>query len=109
MIYCKSCGSITDGKTEHETFEPGYGTEYRTCSLCGSDRVEEARQCPICGDYHQDKYEPGCEECRDRIYNEYVRIFEESESYGECGIPFRRDKILEIMASVFDDFYNKYL
>lgn len=109
MIYCKSCGSITDGKTEHETFEPGYGIEYRTCSLCGSDRVEEARQCPWCGDYHQDKHEPGCEDCRGEIYKGFVKIFEDGEENDECDMPFRRDKRLEMFASVFDDFYNKYL
>ena len=103
MVYCRDCGSITEGKLEHETFEPGYGIEYEVCSVCGSESVEHAVRCPICLEYHRDTGKDECEECRADVYNKYVEILKDEENLGA-----NRDDVMELMSSVFEDFWNKY-
>lgn len=104
MIYCNECGSITDGRPQTEMFEPGYGRTYMACSMCGGDDVEDAVQCPICGDYHRDGLKEGCSECREHIYKNYVNILEGLEMEFDPD----RNRVLEIMSSVFEDFWEKY-
>lgn len=102
MYYCRDCKNISDGKVERETFEPGYGLERLTCSFCGGENVEVARQCPVCGDYHKDEHKEGCAECREHIATGYTALLRDLESVSDSD----RGMILEVMSSVFEDFYN---
>lgn len=58
MYICKSCGSVFS--------QPAYTKRgYASCPDCGSKKIDEAEQCPICHEYFipQPSWRDYCDEC----------------------------------------------
>ncbi len=112
MIYCNDCGSITEGEEVRECMlpevrgvqPPCYDT-YIVCSDCGSSDVTDADKCPVCGEYFNREICDVCDTCHEYIFTLFwqmmnkIRDFDETIDAGE---------IVEAMAEIFEEFYNKY-
>ena len=81
---CSECGEIFDedeAKTiyERDTGEGGYGSviwSYDVCPFCGSEDLEEARECPICGEWHDPDSGELCEDCKKDIKALWLNLLE---------------------------------
>ena len=65
MIICNDCGHVFD--------ESELG-DYGECPLCDSTDTEEAKECPICGEYHNGRIDGHsifwcCPECFQKAFN----------------------------------------
>ena len=104
MIYCNECGAITEGKERAEMID-GRSRPYMVCAYCGSDDVENAVKCILCGEWKQRDHSDICESCFEDIWNYYLGALDAlEEKHGEN----KRNEIIESMAYVFEEFYNKY-
>lgn len=92
---CAECGEIFDedeAKTiyERDTGEGGYGNviwSYDLCPFCGSEDLEEARECPICGEYHGGESDV-CDTCLEDIetaWKELLTKFPDGADAGEIA------------------------
>ena len=107
MYYCKTCGSITEGEDASERLceDPNGRYYYQVCDRCGSDDLTDADKCIVCGEYVESTIGDVCDDCREKIFELYWQMFntiKENDEKADNG------NIIEGMASVFDDFYNKY-
>lgn len=112
MLYCRDCGSITEGEYVKECMlpevpgeQPACYDHYMVCSECGSADIEDAQKCPVCGKYFERDTYDICEECREYIFTLYWQMMNTIRNYEDNG---DRGEIVEAMATVFEDFYNKY-
>ena len=76
MYICNRCGKVFEDDevvVVHDDPSPaGVGLssgayEYYHCPHCGSDDIDEAVECAVCGDYFIDDGEEICEECFNKI------------------------------------------
>lgn len=74
MYYCYECGALFEDPVtyeERDTDEGGYGNVmYREdhCPNCDSDDIDEATECPICGEHHgSDGRTDICTDCQKEI------------------------------------------
>lgn len=53
MIYCHNCGEVAENAVMPPTYRNGLPTkdEFPTCPACGSDDIDEAVRCKLCGEY----------------------------------------------------------
>lgn len=104
-FFCRECGAITEGKERAEMID-GWSCPYTVCEYCGSEDIEEAERCPVCGEWHEeDLCYSECEECHARIFDDFWQIFSALRDEHEDA---KRGDIVEAMARAFEDFYNKY-
>lgn len=83
MYICKHCGKIFEDDAVVEIRDDpspsgvglpsGYYTYYE-CPHCGSDDIEEATECVICGDWFAYDGDEICEECYCHIANSLDRV-----------------------------------
>lgn len=112
MYYCRDCGAVTEGYEEHECVlpevvgeQPPCYIEYVTCSDCGSNNVEEAVQCPICSEWHEDiTWSMLCPECLHEISSDFYDTF---TNFREAYPDAKPRDILEGMADEFEKFYDE--
>ena len=104
-FFCNDCGAITEGKERAEMID-GWSRPYTVCEYCGSEDIEDAERCPLCGKWHeQDPLHSECEDCRERIFEGFWRMLDAIREDNEDA---KRGDIVEAMALTFEDFYNKY-
>ena len=78
---CMNCGEILDEDeldhiVERDTGEGGYGGvmwQTDVCPHCGEESIEEAKKCPICGEYHG-KDDLFCADCEDMIKRQWETL-----------------------------------
>ena len=64
--YCYDCGSLIDEDELHtRTVEYSHGelVDEAICPYCGSDEVDEAETCALCGEAMPEKLGECCEDC----------------------------------------------
>lgn len=78
MYYCNDCRDFVDGKTYEvgpESTEP----PETVCEFCGSDDIEQADNCPCCGDPIRSEQDM-CDGCRETAENIIKKAVSEIES-----------------------------
>lgn len=104
MLYCNDCESIFDEEelvSGKEHIMEHYYMDTYTCPHCGSDNIEDAERCPLCGEYHA-PHRPGdeadvCPECRKKIDKGIAGIIEQ--------LPGERNEIIYQIGGVLDSDY----
>lgn len=77
-MYCNDCGTVFDVIEQRFDGNPWSVNEYH-CTHCGSDDVEEADTCPVCGE-RKSPNEVLCKDCKQELaegldrLKEYIRI-----------------------------------
>lgn len=85
---CDDCGTVSSLKElNRDTINGGYpGEPHYTCPVCGSDYLEEAYQCNICGEWfpcdevHGSVGQMACDDC----LNEGITLENVNEFSDEC-------------------------
>jgi predicted amidophosphoribosyltransferase len=78
MYYCNDCREFVTGKTYEvgpESIEP----PETVCEFCGSDDIEQADNCPYCGDPIRSEQDM-CDGCRETAENIIKKAVSEIES-----------------------------
>lgn len=93
-FFCLNCEEFfedTEAETIKEDPSPagvslpeGY-YEYKVCPHCGSDYIDEAYLCPVCGEYHSPHdREEICNSCAEDIDKSFEAMIDElSGKYGK--------------------------
>ena len=102
MYYCRDCGTITPGEDDHGDMR---------CFDCGSYALEEAVQCPICGDWHKDELRKWCSRCQRLTVLSYKAMHTNILTLMDNDYAGKPDSeaVLELMADCFEDFYDETL
>lgn len=81
---CYDCGEVFDEDEAGTMYDdpspagvglPSGSIAYMVCPHCGSDYYGEAKECPLCGEYHEGS-ELFCEDCRHKIAEEWKALLE---------------------------------
>ncbi len=112
MLYCRDCGSITEGEYVKECMlpevpgeQPACYDHYMVCSECGSADIEDAQKCPVCGKYFERDMRNICGECGVEIFEGFWSMM---NTLMENHPTASRGDIVEGMAEEFETFYDKY-
>ena len=103
MYYCNNCDCFCEGEERNEVIE-GFLKPYMACEYCKSDDIVEAEECPVCGDLLEPSEIDVCQHCGEKIFEQFWQMLNDLEYYNDGD----RGEIVEAMATVFDEFYNKY-
>lgn len=111
MVYvCKNCGCVTDDPNVDTDYEYFGGRCYTESWLgechCGGE-LEEAKECPECGEYHAREYDV-CDEClEEKMTFDNIRKYSDDRfSDSEVKVPCY---IAEILGDeiIVDVLYNE--
>lgn len=113
MYYCTDCGAITEGTAEVETMlesipgiQRGASQELVKCSNCGSYDIEDAIRCKACGECIEDTGKNYCEACGSIAHRMFRSMYDKlKELYPDL----EHDDIMEMMGTVFEEFYDQNL
>lgn len=113
MYYCTDCGAITEGTAEVETvlesipgIQRGASYELVKCSNCGSYDIEDAIRCKACGECIEDTGKNYCEACVSIAHMMFRSMYDKlKELYPDL----EHDDIMEMMGTVFEEFYDQRL
>lgn len=113
MYYCTDCGAITEGTAEVETvlesipgIQRGASQKLVKCSNCGSYDIEDAIRCKACGEWIEDTGKNYCEACGSIAYMMFRSMYDKlKELYPDM----EHDDIMEMMGTVFEEFYEQNL
>lgn len=104
MYKCGKCGLITENpivEIERYGFNDGPGVEYIYCPNCSSDALEEAKECPLCGeivvenDEDENIYFPYCRECIVELLKKVDNLLMQGLTPEELKIIEKHFEILE--------------
>ena len=103
--YCYDCGSLIDEDellTKTEEYNRGEFVDYAVCPYCGSEEVDEAKTCELCGEaFSPDKLGDYCEDCEIEL-NAYFRLSVEALAKDyKLDEERARDILLEFIAEKF--------
>ena len=113
MLYCTGCEQFFDEDDAGEDREqlgeywgaPAY-REYAVCPYCGSDQIEEAHRCKLCGEWIPYSGDDYCEECSDRVFDMYCLMLLDLETKNPGAA---RKDVLELMNTGFERFWDMKL
>lgn len=101
MYICVNCNEMFDSPNLTEDFTSEYfGSRIHhmisTCPYCGSDELDTAYRCVLCGEYHSGANDY-CEDCDTVIHEFFDPVIDEvSEKYG-----FDKDKVREALKDIY--------
>ena len=111
MLYCTNCREYfqeEDAGTDKELLGEYWGApayrEYATCPWCGSDQIEEAKRCAVCGGWKPDDLKDFCEGCLTEIYDSIWQIYDDLRTENPEA---KTGDILDAMIDAFDEFIEK--
>lgn len=120
MLICNNCGCVFDEdearvEQDKDYVNNGLGMECVRCDNilhcpnCDSQDIEEAKECPVCGEYfYPDSMYDVCNNCIDNAKDDYniAIAVGEIESKGEYNI---NDFLLSHFSDVLDEMLIKEL
>lgn len=91
--YCHECGAVFDEDdmhylNEYDTGEGGYGNvmySMALCPECDSEDIEEAVQCPVCGEWHDPDDGELCPDCKKDITALWLDLMSNLPNGADAG------------------------
>ena len=105
MLYCTECEQFFDEEdaiTKMEKLGEFYN-HYSACPYCGSEQIENAHRCLLCGEWMPDGIHDYCEECRNKALDMYTIMLLELETKNPGA---ERKDVLELMNAEFEHFWE---
>ena len=103
--YCTDCQSIIDEDellTRTEDYGEGNYVDFAVCPYCGSDEVDEAKTCELCGEaFNPDELGNFCDECWIDLGNYFRLAVEALMKDYKLDEERARDILLEFLAEKY--------